>query len=147
MALADDLLPVLAYCRSIAGSLGLRPFRVYVVTRTWSDEPAGEGGYTDDETELLESGQSPMVRSVNGDEIAINNLDSGSIRIGPITPEHTGGGLDLDTLQSEMNAGQERFIKVVGPGREDGVLFRIQDPDFDHAMHYTIVAAPLAESA
>ena len=147
MALADDLLPVLAYCRAISGGMGLRPFRVYVVTRTWSDEPAGEGGHTDAETEITESGQPPMVRTMKGEEIALNNLDNGSIRIGPITPEHAGGGLALDTLQSEMDAGQERFIKVVGPGRENGVLFRIQDPDFDHALHYTIIAAPLAESA
>ena len=147
MAQADALKRLAHRVRAIPGRMGLRPFRVYVVTRTWSDELAGEGGYTDDETEITESGKPPKVRSVKGDEIAINNLDSGSIRIGPITPEHTGGGLALDTLQSEMDAGQERFIKVIGPGREDGVLFRIQDRDFDHAIHYTIVAAPLAESA
>jgi hypothetical protein len=146
MTQADALKRLVHRVRAIPGRMGLRPFRVYVVTRTSSDIPAGEGGYSDSETEIAESGQPPKVRSVKGEEIAINNLDSGSIRIGPITPEHTGGGFDLDTLQSTMTAEQERFIKVVGPGRENGVLFRITDINLDHAMHYTIVAAPLAKS-
>jgi len=144
---AESLHSTLAAARGIAGSLGLHPFRCYVVTRTWTGSTAGAGTSTDSETELLENGQAPKVKTLDGEELALNNLDSGSIRIGPLTPEHGSGGLDLDTIQSTLTVAQERFVKVTGPGREDGVLFRIKDANLDSSLHYTIIAGPLQEQA
>lgn len=147
MALADRLKPLVHRIRAIPGRMGLHPFRVYVVVRTWTGSTVGDGTSSDSETELLESGQPPHLESLGDEEVMVANLGKGSVKIGPLTPEHTGGGLDIDTVQATLTAAQERWIKVTGPGREDGERFRITDVDTDSALHYTITAAPLAEDA
>jgi hypothetical protein len=140
MSFASDLLPAMAAFRAIPGALGLRPNRVYVAIRTWTGTAVGEGTYTEVATELSESGQPPKVRDLSGEVIAVNNLESGTIEVGPLTPTHTGGGVAVATLEGTLTAKQERLLKVVGP---DGTRYmRIADVSCDRALHYTVRAEP-----
>jgi len=138
---ASDLLPAIAAIRSIPGARGLRPHRSYVVVRTWTGASVGEGTSSDAETELTEGGQPPKFRSLSGETIAVENLPSDTVQIGPLTPAHTGGGVAIATLEGTLTAAQERWVKVVGPGGT--TKLRIVDVSKDFALHYTVRAAPL----
>jgi hypothetical protein len=144
MTLAADLLSVLEDARGIAGELGLRPVRVYVVTRNWSGTMPGEGACSDSETEILVARQSPKVRTLSGEAIAVNQLPEGTISIGPITPSHTTGGTSLALATGMLDTAQERWLKLTGGihGTE-GQLYRIIDVSADSAFHYTVRAYPL----
>ena len=51
--LTDDLVPVADELRGLFTELGARPFRVFVIRRTWSGARAGEGNISEVVTEIL----------------------------------------------------------------------------------------------
>lgn len=145
MTLRDDILPIAYSARAIAGELGFRPYRVYVLTGSWSGQHTGEGSETETETELTEAGgQSPKVRFLNDEEIAVGQLVAGTVAIGPITPAFSGGGTDLSTIQPSLDAGETIHVRLDGPYSTTAKLFKIQKVTADRALRYVIEAAPVS---
>jgi hypothetical protein len=141
----DSLRQLVERGRALPGQWGLRVFRVYVVTRHWSGDRPGEGGTAEDPTELLVGGQPPKVRTLSGETIAVEQLPSDTLEIGPLTPEFSGGGIDLDLLKGELWVNDERWLLLTGPGMgDDGTRFRIVSVRADKALRYVIRAAPLS---
>ena len=60
MTLVDELIGVVDEVRgTVHGALGTRPYRVYLLRRSWDGGRPGVGNFTDVETEILPP---PMVR-------------------------------------------------------------------------------------
>jgi len=146
MTLADDLKPLLSNARSIAGTLGLRPYTVAVQVVSHSGTYTGEGTETDTSTSILEyNGQPPKVRTLSGDELALGNLAQGSWEIGPITPDYATGGTTWETLVGgTATDGQQVHIILTGPEFPDGERFVIVNTASDHALHFKIQVSPLS---
>jgi hypothetical protein len=83
------------------------------------------------------------VRDLSGEIIAVDNLESDTIEVGPLTPAHTGGGVSVATLDGTLTVKQERLLKVVGPSGTS--YMRIVDVSCDRALHYMLRAAPQVE--
>lgn len=129
--------------RAIPGLHGLRPYRVTVVIRSWSGARIGEGAYTDQEHELLESGQPPKVRFVADEERMLASLPSGSIDVGPVTPECSAGGVTWDTMTAGSAApGNEVLYRITGPEFPAGALYVRSEAHSDRAIHYELRLVP-----
>lgn len=146
MAFADDLKPVLHTIRAIPGNLGLRPHQVSIIVKSYTGTHTGEGDEVIIETAITEgSGQPPKVRWLKDDEIAVGNLDSGTIEVGPITPEFSTGGLDISVIDGSSEAtGETRYLKIVGPKHPNGAYYAIKEVRADRAMHFKLRAVPVA---
>ena len=127
--------------RATPGKHGLRPYRIFVVNASRSGAYGLEGTLTETETELLESGQPPKVRQLKAEELALNDMGAGGIKVGPITPTHSSGGIDFSTLTAATASTMLRF-RVVSPGSTDGVYFRLFSANDDRAIHYTLTLYP-----
>jgi hypothetical protein len=117
--------------------MGLRPWRVFLRTGTWSGSETGDGTESASETEILENGQPPKVRRPNGEEIGINLLDTGDVVIGPVTPLNTLGGTALSTLRPSLANGATFYVRLQYTDGSN-VLYRIIDVATDRAIHYTL---------
>jgi hypothetical protein len=145
MTLADDLMQVVFDGRGIAGSLGFRPYRVYIVAESYTGQHTGEGGGNIDETEIVEgSNQPPKVRWLKDEEIAVGNLAGGTIEIGPITPAFSSGGTDLSGLLDDLERGSECFVRIVGPKHPNGAKYRLTERRMERALRYMLRAVPVA---
>jgi hypothetical protein len=128
MSLVDDLLPVFGTVRSIPGSLGLNPFTLEVVVRTWTGGRPGVGTVTETATTILERGQNPDVEQVSTREIIASAglYRDQDLRVGPLTPPWTDpvdsstGGTALTTLDPAPPAGASMFYRLHGPGLPSG---------------------------
>ena len=146
MALADTLKPILYSVRSIPGQLGLRPYSVAILSTTYSGAHTGRGDAIIESTAITEAnGQPPKVRQLDTEELALGGLGKGSLRIGPITPGHTGGGTLIETLKPCLIAGQTLHVIVTGPEYPNGAKFAIKDVQTDRALHYTLTVEPVSE--
>lgn len=147
MTLADDLKPLARSIRGIPGEMGLRPHRVFLSVQTWEGTHLGDGASAVDEEEILEgspsSPQPPKVRQLSDEQLALGNLPSGALEIGPITTPHGGIGITLDQFKGLDLASSEALrLRVSGPLGD--FYYRIQRLTLDRAIHWTIVAAPLS---
>lgn len=118
MTFASDILGDLDDIRGIPDALGIRPYAVSVLTRTWSADSLG-GAYTDSTTPLLlANGLRPKVRQVAYKETvaAGGRYQEGDYRIGPMTPTYDGGGVAYSTLApARPNSRTEVYYIVSGP--------------------------------
>jgi hypothetical protein len=147
MGFRDDLRALAYSVRSIPGQLEMRPYSVAIRTGTWSGTYTGRGtGVSVDNPITEANGQNPKVRFLNGEEIALGQLDSGAVEIGPVTPSFPGGGTDLSELLPALADGQTLHVVLTGPKFPDGALFRITDIRTDRAFHYMITAQPVANA-
>ena len=149
MTFADDILPDLDDVRGIGGELGLRPFTVKVVVRTWTGARPGLPGttYTDAPTILTVAAGSQTVKAT-----AITNKDivsSGGqytdqdIKVGPITPAYAAtygldGGYQTSQIDPATTAtAREVFWNVAGPGMPAGGGWCDKiGQEVDSALHY-----------
>jgi hypothetical protein len=146
MAIADDLKPLLTSIRAIPGQFGLRPYTVSAVIRAYSGTYAGEGTKTDTTVAITEAnGQPPKVRFLNDEELALgDNLGKGTIEVGPITPDHTGGGTTIAALTGgSAIAGDIVHFVITGPEYPNGARFRLVGVSSDRALHYKVRLAPV----
>ena len=143
--LKDAILPIAFQARGIAGELGFRPYRVFILQGSWSGANTGYGTETSTEVEILENGQPPRVEWMDGEEIALNEVARGAIKIGAITPAFAGGGTDLSVLLPAVDRGETVHIKLVGPEYPNGALYAITDVDTQKAHKYLIQAQPVSE--
>jgi len=148
VTLAESLRPALTQARSIAGTLGLRPHAVELVTVSSSGSHVGDGTVTRDATPITEAnGQPPKVRWLSNEEIAVGQLPSGSIEIGPITHAFAFGGTDIASLDgSQLQAMQGRQLRITGPQHPHGARYEITNVNAESALHITLQAKPIAES-
>ena len=146
MTLRDNLLPIVYAVRAIPGNMGLRPHSVAILATTYSGTHTGRGDSITESTAITEAnGQPPKVRQLNTEELALGGLGKGSLRIGPITPGHTGGGTLIETLKPCLIAGQTLHAIVTGPEYPNGAKFAIKDIQTDRALHYTLTVEPVSE--
>lgn len=143
MSFASDLLAGIDAIRAIPGTLGLHPYVVTKVTRTWATAIIGHGSYTDAEEVLLVGGQNPHVRQVT--ESARDHyletgptFSEGDWLVGPLTPEFAGGGYDADNFDAGENA-VEIFYKIDGPGISSNERFQAKSKSTDKPFRYTLV--------
>lgn len=145
MTLRDELLPTVYEARAIAGELGFRMHRVYLVTSVSSGTYVGDGDRDDTVTEIVEdAGQPPRIRWLKDEELALGGgLPRGTVEIGPITPAFTGGGTDLSSLDgSNLETGDVRLLRIVGPTHPNGADYRVHALTSDRALRYMIQALP-----
>jgi hypothetical protein len=146
MALADDLKDVVFEGRGISGELGFRPYRAYIVQRRYDGEHIGDGDKSETDTDLLEgSSQPPKVRWPKGEERAVGGLADGTVIVGPITPEFSGGGTPLDTISAWQMNKDLVYLKIVGPQYEQGALYRISDINTEKPLRYMIMGEPVVK--
>lgn len=137
MSLRTDLLPVIDELRGLAGptQFDIRTTAVSVRTRVWSGGKPGLGSATD--TDLVLSPR-PKVRELNQSEVAGSGgaFEAGDVRVGPITPQYTGGGYTIAQIAPDGAAGTE--ILYVLTGAIAGLYSRVS-VETDRAFRYELV--------
>jgi hypothetical protein len=115
---------------------------VAVVVATWSGGYPGQGTKTEESTELTENSQPPKVRWLNGEELAVGQLASGTIEVGPITSTDANHALLSPTLTDN----QTIHLRITGPATADsGDLYVITDKRMDRALHFMVQAKPVEQ--
>jgi hypothetical protein len=149
MTLADDLKPIVYSARAIAGNLGFRPHSAAIVVASTPGTHTGDGTRSETVTSLFEAeGQSPRIRWLSDEEIALGQLGMGAVEVGPITPLHNGNGTDLDLLTgADMTDGQVRLLRITGPNHPSGADYRITSVSADRPLRYMIRAVPVGTQA
>ncbi len=147
MSIRDDLRQIAFDVRSIPGELGIRPYTVAAVVQEWSGSVLGEGTETVTSTAIVEAnGQSPKVRWLTGEEVALGGFQTGSVEVGPITPDFPGGGTLIATLTgSAVATGKLLYFVLTGPEFPSGARYALRDFGSDRAIHYTLTLQPIAE--
>jgi hypothetical protein len=124
MTLRDDVLPVITAGWGIVATLGFSPYTLTVRTRTWT---GGTGGA---EVRAGTYADSDLVISPNFE--AKETGGGGGLEIGPITPQHVGGGYTPEELNPlpAAAAGGEILYVVDGPaGQHLYTLIEIDTTD------------------
>ncbi len=146
-SLVPNLRKTLFNARSIAGQLGFRVNSVaIVIARTGSGEQfTGDGQRYERVTPITEANQqAPKVRWLKDDELAVGNLEAGTVEVGPITPEFSGGGTSRALLTGDdLEAGAVRLMRITGAQHPDGADYRITDVKVDRALRYKLRGVPV----
>lgn len=131
--------------RRIPGEHGLREHTVSVVTAAWSGSHAGDGTETETITSITESsGYPPKVRWLTDEQTMVGGLDSGTIEVGPITPEHNGGGTAFSTLVgAALTDGQTIQLLITGPMHPTGARYVVTKHLADRALRHMLQAKPV----
>lgn len=139
---AESLRPMVSAIRGLPGELGLRPYSASIITGAWSGTHTGSGSETVTTVPLTEgNGQPCKVRWLNSEELAVGDLQKGTIEIGPITPGPGGNNL-LASIHPALNKGETIHVLVTGPDLGTA-KFEVTSFNADHALHYTIQAKPV----
>lgn len=149
MSLVSDILGDIDAIRGdIPSDIGVRPFRVYVLVRTWTGTRSGVGSSSDVTTEITCAGRPPKVRQLSDvDVIQSGGLyNAGDVQVGPFTPNYTGGGVSISTFQpSVASSPTEVLFKITGPGYPAaGAWFKVKSNDGNFATRLTIVLSQTA---
>lgn len=149
MSLRDDLLPVVYEARAIMGELGFREHSVAIVRVHRQGTHTGDGSRAESVQSITEAnGYSPKVRWLKDDEVALGQLPKGSVQVGPITPEFSGGGTDLSDLTgADLERGDVRLLRITGPQHPNGADYRIVSVSADRALRHVITAIPSGTQA
>ena len=134
MTLASNLRASLFRIRTIPGRLGLRPAQAWI-RETRHPFGTGDIDSSQSETPITESGgYSPKIRQINSQELALGQLPSGSVLIGPITPEL---GATLTRLHADaLNAGDTLQLRIAGAGL-DGI-YDLKKLSADRPLRYML---------
>lgn len=131
--------------RRLPGNHGLRPWRVYMVSGTWSSQSSnefGDGSRTDTATEILEQGQPPEVREVNDEAVALSSdLMKGDFVVGPITPVEGTSWATL--LATSASAGDAIRLKLVHDETGTTHHCSIKSSQQDRALRYVLTVHPV----
>lgn len=138
----NDFRELLTNIRAIPGEFGLRPWRVFLATGSWSlPSHAGDGLESETRYELLENGQPPKVRQVTSKMVALGLADVGEWTVTNITPEL--GTPWVELLASLVSKGQT--FRVVIEHDEDGesIEMVVKTGQRDKALHYNLTLSPI----
>ena len=129
--------------RRIPGEHGLREHHVSVVIARTGGTYTGDGGRWESASEILEHGHPPRVRWLKQDELALAQLPSGTVEIGPITPANSDGGTAITLFDgSQIEIGAVELLRITGPQHPKGADYRKVSSSADRALHFTIRAIP-----
>lgn len=130
--LVDSLVPVVDEIRtSLNQELGIRAWRMFAVTRTWSGERIGEGEYT--ETQVEFDDPQPMIGEWDGQELKQMTCgidDNGSIDAAHVSMTYTHEQVAGGTLGDN----QQFYIKLTeahGQGQPDRYYRHARPPEPD----------------
>lgn len=149
MAISDDrrdrYRQIANRCRAIPGQHGLREHTVSVIYARTGGKYTGDGARWEQSKQILESGYPPKVRWLKNDELALGNLPSGTVEIGPITPRTSkGGGTALTLIDgSVLEVGAVELFRITGPQHPKGADYRKLTFNADRALRYIIRAEPV----
>jgi hypothetical protein len=138
-SLAEKLRSTVHRGRGIAGTLGFRPHRVYILDEQGDPETGAAQGFAE-RLEITEgSGQPPRITMKKGEDIAFGNSPQNIVEIGPITPRD---GRLKEILFPETAPLEGQFITllIVGPNWPTGERFRVLNVDGDKALRWVITA-------
>ena len=137
MTLAGSARRILHRSRAVMGRLGFRPYAVTLVQSIWVDEET----LADTSTVIAHSGgQPPKVRFLTLKERHAAGIRQLAIEVGPITPEHSGGGYSAATLRPELGTDETWHYLVTGPGMADGgSKFALAELRVDKALSYRLI--------
>lgn len=142
-ALADSI-------RSIPADFGLREHSATLTWHDFSGQSLGSGAECAVGYPILVNGANPKVRFPSQKEVALGLMSKGSCTVGPFTPQFLDGGINRALLNGSRMAnggalpnGTELFVKVVGPQCPDGILYRIENNNVDHAIRVTLSLLPV----
>lgn len=124
--LVEQLAPTVASLRGQAYSqLGPRPYRVFLVVRTWSEDAPGRGDATVDRTEIGcgpngQGGVGPCAVTLAGQfaRAVQGVLDDGSALVEGIDPTLTEADLDPTP---RLPQGAECWYEIVADGRDGAI--------------------------
>lgn len=140
---ADDFRALADGIRAIPGEFGLREHSTTLLWSTWSGDQPGEGTETQFSTPLLVGGQNPKVRWLSEKEVAISGLPTGTIEVGPITPDFGTGGISLATLLGTAKGqGDVRLVQIAGPRLPAGARYRVSQAKCDRALRVILQLDP-----
>jgi hypothetical protein len=148
-SLADPWRKIVNDIRSvIPAQFGLREFSVFVVVTQYSGAQQ-RGEPISITTQILNNGANPKVRSLTDEERAIGGFPSGTMLVGPITPEYTDGtgtgGTPYSTLSPELQDGETLNYVITGPGHpEIGSRYEVEDIDTDAALRFMVTLRSVA---
>lgn len=144
MTLADDLKADLPGWRAIPGQLGLRPHTVTLLSRSWDGTHSGDGNRSDVGLSLVEGdGQSPKVRWLSDEELAVGDLARGTVNVGRITADHAAREWLEEIRGDNLMRGDGRFLIITGPTHPTGAKYRITKITSERALHYMIQGKPV----
>jgi hypothetical protein len=131
--------------RAIPGRYGIRPHSVKLLTRSWTGEHSGDGGRMDTELPLTEgaSAQNPKVRWLNAEEMAVAMLEKSTVRVGPITADHSARTWLDDIRGDGLDAGEARYLVITGPKHPTGAKYVMKRINVERGLHYMIDAESL----
>lgn len=162
-SLGTDLLDVLDDIRGIPGELGLRPYKVTVIVRTWTGTRPGVDASTSTDTPAVitvDIGQQhPKVRQLTDRDVIASGgqYTDRDFRIGPITPPTTGGNAGDAPYPAGIRAAvfdpptssspTEVFFRVEGPGMPaGGTYFKKIGQDVSRPLHYEFTVRDTGET-
>lgn len=148
VTLRDDTLPKVNRARAKVAALGLRTIVVKVRTRVYSGPVGAVGTTLVSETDVTVA-PTPKVRQdrVNrGGEAIVDGLYADATAaahvtrwvVGPMTPEHTGGGYDARDFMPDDTTSRRVTIVLVGGQFGDGEEFRVVRVDDSAALHFNV---------
>lgn len=142
----DALLPVVDQIRGIPAQLGLYRFTVTVRVRTWVGGRPGTRGATstDVDTSIKIGGgkYDPKVAKLSSKDVVASSgkYTDADLKIGPLTPAYTGGGVTTDMINPSYVGNTEVFFKISGPGfPTDGAWFKRIGDETAAAFHYYVI--------
>jgi hypothetical protein len=137
MAARDSFRRIANRCRAIPGQFGLRPWRVYLDTSSWSGPThAGDGTESTTAVELLESGQPPKAREASSKAVALGYAEAGQWTVGPITPVLGASWSAL--LASAVTTGQTFRVRLVHDETGDQIDLAVTKTTYDRALRYEL---------
>jgi hypothetical protein len=144
MSLRTSLLAVIENVRGLAGDMGLRQYQVFVVVKSWAGARVGMGNVTTTETALIVSGSPPRVRALSQRDVTASGgrYVAGDLRVGPITPQHAGGGIAESVFNPPVGAQPTTVtFRVTGPNLPaTGIdCERVGEETFGNFSHYLIL--------
>lgn len=134
--LVDDLLSTVDDLRgSLHSDMGVRQWRVYVISRTWSGGEIGEGTFTDSELEITPQ---PLIREPGElTRVIYRTIQAGELEVGEIEVSEVSLTYTEDELRPPYVAGTEtlyclrdahgqsiapRYYKLSEPPKSDRVV-------------------------
>jgi len=132
--------------RAIAGrDFSIRPYTVERLESVNAGDYQLEGTETETAVEITVDGQPPKVRWLSDEELALGGMASGTVEVGPITPDHAGGGHSWAVLcGGDLSEGDRLAYRLTGPEHPTGALYRFCGGKHDRALHYLIRLRPIA---
>lgn len=140
MSIVSDSLNILDSARALLSDVGLRPYRVYVQTKTFSRTMGIAADATTVVTELtVADGKPPKVRQLSAKEVVSSGgtLGDAIYEVGPLTPPYSGGGVETSAITPDTGAKSQVLYILKGPGlATNGVYCDKVSDKFDSPFRY-----------